>query len=354
MLHISVLLLTLLCFSLTGLKAAAYQKCYWCNGSGVSSTVAYVTCSECSGAGCSACLYKGCVLAPPSPCAACQGTGKILESFQIIYYEDDGVTQPHGYYTSEESIITIESPTSKREGYTFQGWATSPDGQVVSYQPGDTYLVTGNLELYAVWGGSDADDVFQDKNVCTNCHGQGTILTYQKCETCKGTHYVDVQEECSVCEGIGIVMKTTARKCPRCYGGKIGAIMPDCYVCYGEGWLYTTLGTDCINCNGTGRILTSRVCQDCSDGNIACQTKCSLCHGTGTIISVGLKGDMNHDDKVTVSDAVLLQKYILGMAEMDQDQWMPSDMNSDERVNAFDLCLLKRKIIESTESSWTD
>lgn len=45
--------------------------------------------------------------------------------------------------------ITMRKPY--KSGYTFQGWATSANGQAV-YQPGDSYTIYGNATLYAVWG----------------------------------------------------------------------------------------------------------------------------------------------------------------------------------------------------------
>lgn len=53
--------------------------------------------------------------------------------------------------------ITMRKPY--KSGYTFQGWATSTNGQAV-YQPGDSYTIYGNATLYAVWesqGGGSGD-----------------------------------------------------------------------------------------------------------------------------------------------------------------------------------------------------
>lgn len=56
-------------------------------------------------------------------------------------------------------------------------------------------------------------------------------------------------------------------------------------------------------------------------------------------------GDANYDGKVTVADAVMLQKWLLGSGEL--TCWQNVDLCKDERIDVFDLCLLKRMIIEN-------
>lgn len=64
-----------------------------------------------------------------------------------------------------------------------------------------------------------------------------------------------------------------------------------------------------------------------------------------------LKGDVNLDEKVTVSDAVLLQKYLAGSETLTDEQLENSDMNDDDKVNVIDLIMLKREIIKNSGSS---
>ena len=56
-----------------------------------------------------------------------------------------------------------------------------------------------------------------------------------------------------------------------------------------------------------------------------------------------VSGDCNDDGKLTISDAVLLQKWLLNDAKLIHRQ--AADLNEDGKLNAFDLCLLKYKII---------
>ncbi len=67
----------------------------------------------------------------------------------VVFYANGGTgtmdpVQQGGSYTIPECGFT-------RDGYTFIGWATSPDGEAV-YQPGMTITLTDDLALYAKWG----------------------------------------------------------------------------------------------------------------------------------------------------------------------------------------------------------
>lgn len=58
------------------------------------------------------------------------------------------------------------------------------------------------------------------------------------------------------------------------------------------------------------------------------------------------KGDIDKDNLLTISDLVLLQKYLLKMYSLDELQYSLADMNSDNKINAFDWIILKRIIID--------
>ncbi len=55
-----------------------------------------------------------------------------------------------------------------------------------------------------------------------------------------------------------------------------------------------------------------------------------------------LMGDVNSDGKVTESDAVMLQKYLLANGPV--TNWPQGDMDKNGRLNAADLTLMKRKL----------
>lgn len=55
-------------------------------------------------------------------------------------------------------------------------------------------------------------------------------------------------------------------------------------------------------------------------------------------------GDCNLDDKFTVSDVVMLQKWLVGSGEL--KCWQNADFNNDNRVDVFDLLLMKKALTE--------
>ena len=55
--------------------------------------------------------------------------------------------------------------------------------------------------------------------------------------------------------------------------------------------------------------------------------------------------DANGDGKLTVADAVLLQKWLLAVPHVRLANWEACDLYEDGVINVFDLCLLKRKLI---------
>ena len=67
----------------------------------------------------------------------------------------------------------------------------------------------------------------------------------------------------------------------------------------------------------------------------------------GTYVQYGIdkKGDVNCDGEITVADAVLLQKWLLGVPNTHLPYWQNADLCEDEVIDAFDLCLLKTTII---------
>ena len=70
-----------------------------------------------------------------------------LNQYQVTFNSTGGTAtswpkRPYGYKGTLPSVT--------RTGYEFQGWATS-NGGAVAYRGGDSYTVTKNIILYAVW-----------------------------------------------------------------------------------------------------------------------------------------------------------------------------------------------------------
>lgn len=84
----------------------------------------------------------------------------------------------------------------------------------------------------------------------------------------------------------------------------------------------------------------------------------SVCAGTiaGTSASaeiVGLRGDLNQDSYLSVSDVVLLQKSMLGLQTANCDEDV-IDVNQDGRVNGMDLSLLRQMVCGQAQWSYIE
>ena len=55
-----------------------------------------------------------------------------------------------------------------------------------------------------------------------------------------------------------------------------------------------------------------------------------------------VRGDVNRDGSVSVLDAVILQKYLLGITALSEEQLYCGDVHTNGMVNAFDLTALKQ------------
>lgn len=58
-----------------------------------------------------------------------------------------------------------------------------------------------------------------------------------------------------------------------------------------------------------------------------------------------VRGDVNADGKFNVSDAVALQKWLLGVPDTALADWRAGDFCEDDRLDVSDLCLMKRELL---------
>jgi len=56
-------------------------------------------------------------------------------------------------------------------------------------------------------------------------------------------------------------------------------------------------------------------------------------------------GDVNLDGYCTITDIILLQKYLLGRETLSEEGFVYADMNSDSKVNIYDFVLLKKQLL---------
>jgi hypothetical protein len=58
-----------------------------------------------------------------------------------------------------------------------------------------------------------------------------------------------------------------------------------------------------------------------------------------------IEGDVNLDGEFSVADLVLMQKYLLGAASFNKQQFTAADLNKDEIIDIYDLIKFRKKII---------
>ena len=75
-----------------------------------------------------------------------------------ITYDANGGTgapssQTGTLYNSQASVdIKLSDDRPSKEGFSFNGWATSKESSTAEYQPGNTYPFSDSVTLYAIWG----------------------------------------------------------------------------------------------------------------------------------------------------------------------------------------------------------
>lgn len=60
-----------------------------------------------------------------------------------------------------------------------------------------------------------------------------------------------------------------------------------------------------------------------------------------------IMGDVNADGKFDIADAVLFQKWLLGVPNIELANWKAADFTNDDILDVFDLCLMKKALIEN-------
>ena len=73
-----------------------------------------------------------------------------IRTYKVTYDANGGTGAPSAQTKTYGKDLTLRTAKPTRSGYTFLGWATSPDGEV-KYQPGGTYTKNAKVTLYAVW-----------------------------------------------------------------------------------------------------------------------------------------------------------------------------------------------------------
>ena len=57
-----------------------------------------------------------------------------------------------------------------------------------------------------------------------------------------------------------------------------------------------------------------------------------------------IRGDVNADGKFNVADAVVIQKWLLGVSDTKIADWQAGNLHNDNILDVFDLCLMKKEL----------
>ena len=120
------------------------------------------------------------------PANVCR-TKMTAQTFTVTYRgngADSGMTADATAYTPGE-IATVKANGYTRDGCTFTGWNTEPDGRGAPYKTGDRITMTGNVVLYAQWtrnSSGDGGDTGYTLRLTKLDAGDGTPLSGAKFE----------------------------------------------------------------------------------------------------------------------------------------------------------------------------
>ena len=76
-------------------------------------------------------------------------TSSAATNYTLTYNANGGSTPPQ--QQTGNGRITLSGTRPTRIGYTFLGWSTSSGASTAQYAPGDSFNLTANTTLYAVW-----------------------------------------------------------------------------------------------------------------------------------------------------------------------------------------------------------
>ena len=86
--------------------------------------------------------------------------GVVLEWVRVTYDANGGegeVVDDFDYMPDNEVLVAFNDFT--REGYTFKEWNTKADGTGTAYAEEDTFVITEDVTLYAIWVSNTPDPV---------------------------------------------------------------------------------------------------------------------------------------------------------------------------------------------------
>lgn len=70
-------------------------------------------------------------------------------------------------------------------------------------------------------------------------------------------------------------------------------------------------------------------------------------HGSWNTGNTEVKGDVNADGKFNITDAVILQKWLLNIPNTKLDNWKAADLCKDERLDVFDMVEMRKLLVQN-------
>lgn len=74
-----------------------------------------------------------------------------INTWAVDYDANGGSGAPAAQTKTYGQTLVLSADVPTRTGYTFKGWATTPDASVAQYQPSGNYTANQAATLYAVW-----------------------------------------------------------------------------------------------------------------------------------------------------------------------------------------------------------
>ena len=123
--------------------------------------------------------------------------------YHTITFEANGSAWGWGNVSAKEgSLVTLPDERNFlygiMSGFIFGGWNTRADGTGITYQIGDSYVLTGDITLYAIWlpkPGSEGNPFPLDENIWANLRvdvdddSDGDMVFWHSFDVVSGTTY---------------------------------------------------------------------------------------------------------------------------------------------------------------------
>lgn len=105
---------------------------------------------------------------------------------------------------------------------------------------------------------------------------------------------------------------------------------------------------DCQKWNVVTETTTTATAQTTTTTAVTADTITETTKSTATTTTMTnpiVKGDVNFDGKISIADAVVLQKYLLACTSFTKEQFEIADLMEDGSVNGFDLGILRQMLL---------